>query len=376
MRKRFYLIILLSSVVFIAMYAWHWRTKTHPPLLPTPPPIPQESLYPSSPLPTPTPTDGRADADEKSKKEMAALKKNRRMLARLKRQMLSQLEKPSATDRMLETGATAPLIPEVAPSTAPAAPDLRQEGRNQRKQLPLGVALWDRIKVYEGPLDLDVLYVMQTGDFVKVYPDSLNNPRTHIHPGVDIYLAATSKEIRPAGLHLPDVGGWVDRSQIHIFPPEQAQQFTSGVDPMTLGNDPNFSTVAFYERALKNPDPVVHRVIGPRLIAILSIHEDYLLSWGALYRDYDPKIRSATLASLRQRGVGHNRIIIEDLISRLAELTKTKAQGEQEAEVITILAILEESRHPRVPAALEGFRDSWQKTQSSRVLEGLEAAMK
>jgi hypothetical protein len=139
------------------------------------------------------------------------------------------------------------------------------------------------------------------------------------------------------------------------------------VDPVTLGNDPSFSTLDFYDRAMKNPDPVVHRVIGPRMIALVSLHEDYSSSWKQLYRDPDPKIRDAALANLRERGVANSRLIIEDLIRRLAELTQEKAEGERELEVLSILGILEDSHHPRVKAAMQSFEESWKDTQSDAI---------
>ncbi len=213
---------------------------------------------------------------------------------------------------------------------------------------------------------------MQTGDFVRVYAEDSGGERAHVHPGLDIYLALTSRDRRAAGERLPDQAGWIEKSNIQIFEAEQARQFTESVEPVTLGHDPSFSTLDFYGRAMKNPDLVVHRVVGPRLIETVGMHEDYdVSSWGALTRDRDPKIRSATLAALRQRGVGGSREIIEDLITRLSELTRGRAEGETEAEVLAILSVLKESRHPRVPTALQSFVESWKGTQSARVVEAL-----
>lgn len=266
-----------------------------------------------------------------------------------------------------------PVATDPAPPIAPPparTPDKRAAGREQRKLLPLGVVLWDDAPIYDAPSRGQVLYRMHTGDFVKVY--ATESPgRYHVHPGVDIYLAATSKAIETAGNRFPDVDGWIDRQNLHIFPPEEAKEFTQDTDPVTLGAGPDFSTVEFYRRALRNEDPVVHRVIGPRFIELLSIHEDYLPEWSALFRDPDAKIRSVTLAALRERGVGNSREIIEDMIRRLAELTRRRAEREDEAEVLSILAILEKSGHPRVPTALESFRDSWEKTQSAAVQNAL-----
>ncbi len=358
MKLRFVFLALLT-VTLLALAVFWWPQPVAP--------QPDISLSTGTPATTPSPAPNKLPLSSN--------------LTALKNQMLAQLTPPQKKPRLLDL--PAPPIeetPSPAPTTA-ATPDARQKGRTERKDLPLGVVLFDHTPVYKKASGSDVFYTMETGDFVKVVPTNVvstsdETARLQVHPGEDIYLAATSKEIKPAGERFPDADCWIERKDLFIFEPEQAKQFTSGVDPMTLGTDPNFSTVAFYERALKNPDPVVHRVIGPRLIAILSVHEDYLFSWGTLYRDPDSKIRSVTLSALRQRGVGNSRHIIEDLIKRLADLTTVPAQGETEAEVITILAILEESHHPRVPVALQGFEETWKQTQSDKVMESLRSAMR
>jgi hypothetical protein len=239
-------------------------------------------------------------------------------------------------------------------TTAPAVPlDARAQGRKKREPLPLGVILRDNVSVRKTPGGSS-LYTMSTGDFVKVYPDS-NDDWVHAHPGVDIYLAATSKEIETAGNRFPDKAGWVDRSQLQVFGPERAKEFTQATEPITLGRD-NFSTVDFYERAFKNPDPVVHRVVGPRLIGLLSLHEDYSSAWGRLYRDPDEKIRAVTLATLRERGAGKSAPLIEDLISRLIEL-KSKGGTDSDPEVALITDILKESGSPRAQNALKSLSE-------------------
>jgi len=192
-----------------------------------------------------------------------------------------------------------------------------------------------------------------------------------IHPAAEIYLAATSKKTEVAGTLYPDVDGFVERRDVHVFDAQEVKEFTETTDPVTLGNDPNFSSVTFYETAFKNPDPVVHRVIGPRMISLLSIHEDYLSSWGTLYRDPDSKIRSLTLAALKKRGVGRSTLTVEDLITRLSELTTEKARGEAGAEVMTILNILKEAHHPRVPQALATYTETWEQTQEPSIVQAL-----
>jgi len=227
-------------------------------------------------------------------------------------------------------------------------------GRKQRELLPLGVILWDNVPIYKEEKGGDVLYRMSTGDFVKVYADP-HPERLRIHPGVDVYLAFTSKEIETAGNRFPDAAGWIDKTQLHVFQPERAKEFTQSVDPVTLGAG-DFSTVDFYERAFKNPDPVVHRVIGPRLMQLLSLHEDYSSAWGRLYRDPDEKIRALTLATLRERGVGKSLPLIEDLITRLIDL-KSKNRRENEPEIAQIVAILKASGSPRAQNALGGLAE-------------------
>ena len=248
----------------------------------------------------------------------------------------------------------------------------RAKGRQKRASLPLGIVLHDKSPVYENPTNKKVRYTMMTGDFVRVFPDTASeNGFIKVQPGVDLYLAQTSKQFEAAGNRFPDRAGWIRSSDIQIFNPTQAIEFTQQTTPVTLGADPSFSTLSFYERAMKNPDPVVHRVMGPRLISILSIAEGYIDAWEALIRDHDSKIRSVTLAYLRKQGVGNSRGLIEDLIKRLAELTQKRAQGEGEAEVLQILAILKESQHPRVPVALQSFHNSWPQTQNKAILTAL-----
>ncbi len=257
--------------------------------------------------------------------------------------------------------------------------DPRAVGRKKREGLPMGVVLWDDVPVFESVDGKKELFRMMTGDMVRVFPDAnLDLPdgrqadRVRVQPGLDVYLAATTKETRPAGERFPDRDGWVKKSDIRVFEPEDAKEYLMEVSPVTLGNDPAFSTLRFYDRAMKNPDPVVHRVVGPRLIALVLLHEDYSTSWAALYRDRDPKIRDAALSALNERGVANNRQLIEDLILRLTELTKTRAQGETEQEVLSILNMLKNSGHPRVPAALASFREAWKDNQSAAILEALD----
>jgi len=270
--------------------------------------------------------------------------------------------------------------PKVSPSPralpVPQKNDNRAKGRKKRLRLPLGVILWDETDIYEGPEEEDLIaYVMKTGDFAKVYEDEPATGRLRIHPGVDLYLALTSRKVEIAGNQLPDADGWVEKKNIHVFAPDQAVAFTQGTEPITLGKDPRFSTIAFYERAFKNPDPVTHRVIAPRLIHLLSLHEDYSTAWKNLYRDKDSKIRSVTLASLHERGIGNSREMVEDLLSRLVELTRTRAQGEREVEVISIINIFSESEHPRALSGLESLLESWQGNQNENILSTLRAAL-
>ena len=254
--------------------------------------------------------------------------------------------------------------------------DDRAKGREKRKHLPLGVILWDKTKAFKDKTSRKSIYTMTSGDFVRVFSKEPYSKRVQVQPGVDLYLAATSKQFEAAGHHLPDKSAWVERNQIQIFNPKQAIEFTQGTAPMTLGLEPTFSSLAFYERAMKNTDPVVHRVIGPRLIELVSLHEDYSSSWKTLYRDPDSKIRSVCLAVLKERGIGNNRPIIEDLIKRLAELTRVRVQGESEAEALSILGILEDSQHPRIPAALQGFIETWSQTQNQPLLTKARSILK
>lgn len=279
---------------------------------------------------------------------------NQDELERLKKEMEAQLAESEPSNRTLPVPKIKPEKKAPAPKPMTAEQKVRAEGRKKRELLPLGVVLWDNIPIYKDADGKQTLYRMSTGDFVKVYTDA-NANRWRIHPGVDVYLAITSKEIETAGNRFPDVAGWIDKAQLHVFQPERAKEFTQSADPITLGSD-DFSTVDFYERAFKNPDPVVHRVIGPRLIELLSLHEDYSSAWGRLYRDPDEKIRAVTLASLRERGVGKSAPLIEDLITRLIEL-KSKNRDENDPETSQITAILKESGSPRAENALRSLSE-------------------
>lgn len=253
---------------------------------------------------------------------------------------------------------------------------VRAEGRKKRESLPMGVVLWNNVPVYDGAQGTKKIFDMATADLVRVFPDGTGE-RLHIQPGLDIFLAATTKKVAPAGMNLPDRDGWVDKSKVHVFDPDEARAFLMELEPMTVGNDPNYSTVDFYDRAIKNSDPVIHRVIAPRLIALLELHDEYdVSSWAPLYRDRDSKIRDAALASLRERGVGKSRPMVDDLITRLAELTRTRATGETELEVLTVLRILNASGVPQVPVALQSFVESWKSTQSERLNKALADSLK
>lgn len=276
-----------------------------------------------------------------------------------------------------DDGAKAPAPEEIIPETPETAEaKARAEGRRQRGTFPIGVILVDETPASRSANSRDPLYRFTTGDFVRVIERGPGAQRVRVHPGLDVYLAATSRDVKPAGERLPDLPGWVDADSVYVFETDQAKDFLETVEPVTLGHDPNFSTLAFYERAMKNPDPVVHRVIAPRFMAILGIHEDYQGSWGTLIRDRDPKIRSLALSEMRQRGVGNSRPIIEDLIVRVQQLTRTRARGVREAEVMAILDILRDSGHPRVKAALQGFVDDWKGTQGEALNQALAEIVK
>jgi hypothetical protein len=236
----------------------------------------------------------------------------------------------------------------------------------------MGVVLNDNTPVYTTADGWDLLCELQTGDLISPLPVEDNKGRRKIRPRVDVFLAATTRMTESAGRKYPSAVGWVDGSKIQILSAEQAVDYTQKTDAFTLAEDPNFSMVDFYTRAMKNPDPAVHRIVGARLIALVSLHEDYNSSWIQLYRDPDPRLRSLALSTLRERGVGRSRLIVEDLIARLTELTKNRATGDEETEVILILDILKASGHSRVPSAFASFREGWAGKQNQRILDGLQ----
>ncbi|MCG3204211.1 MAG: hypothetical protein KCHDKBKB_00921 [Elusimicrobia bacterium] len=298
-------------------------------------------------------------------------------LEKTKNEMLAYLNQTEAPNRRLILPSTPNEVEETAKAPPSSPPPLtpRAIGRKKRQGLPMGVVLWDNVPVYDSVEKKRVIFSLRSGDVVRVFDD--NAPSlAHVQPGLDIYLAATTKETQPAGEFLPDQDGWVEKTNLHVFEPDAAKEFVMETTPVTLGNDTDFSTFDFYDRAMKNPDPVVHRMIGPRMIALVLLHEDYSSSWATLYRDQDPRIRDAALAALNERGVGDNRELIEDLILRLTELTKFKAKGETELEVLSLLGVLKASQHPRVPAALASFKEDWEKTQSPALNEALQQILK
>jgi hypothetical protein len=216
---------------------------------------------------------------------------------------------------------------------------------------------------------------MRTGDMVRVYHEGKSSGWIHIHPGVDVYLYATSKNIEAAGENYVDQEVWIKADNLQVLKPQEAVLFTETTQPVTMGRDPDFSTLNFYERAMKNPDPVVRQIVGPRLIDLISYHNEYMNLWTQLYRDPDSRVRSLSLASLKKRGVGNSRLVIEDLIKRLSELTRGKARGEQEAEAIMIIEILADSQHPRALVALQGYEEAWAGTQSIELRRALHQAL-
>jgi hypothetical protein len=337
--------------------------------------IPQE---PPAPIIAPPPTTAPVF-------ETAVSSSSPDSIEKIKEEMLVQLKEEKSPARALKIPSKRQTKRRVKKSTpkTPAPPNIntpRAQGRKARTLLPLGVILWNRVAVYESATGNKKIYELQTGDFVRVLTDKeklASNPsRIHIHPGLDVFLLATTKRFEASGEHLPDKSGWVDVSQLQIFSQDGAQEFLMSVEPVTLGPDNSFSTLSFYERAMKNFDPVVHRVIGPRIIALVTLHDDYVTTWSSLIRDHDSKIRAAALSSLKERGLGNNRLLLEDLITRLSELTRIRAQGEQEVEVLTLLNILEDTQHPRVPAALAGFAESWKQTQGNAINEKTQAILK
>ena len=281
------------------------------------------------------------------------------------------LEKKEDSSRTL----TLPVIAKNPPSpplpSLPPPIDIHAKGRQKRKTLPMGIVLWDQVEATEDKEATVPLYTLRTGDILRVYKDSVDPTRIHIHPGVDVYLAEITQNIEAAGQSYPDQDGWVEKSKVQILTDEQAVDFTQTAEPMTLGEDSTFSMISFYERAMKNPDPVVHRIMGPRLLEIVSLHEEYVSSWQSLVRDPDSKIRTYTLAQLRERGIGKSRAILEDLIVRLTELTQNRARDEKEIEVLTILDILKASHHPRVQSVFESFKETWEGKQSQKILDAL-----
>lgn len=328
-------------------------TEAKPAAVPLPPARPDDGAAPGGPAP----------ADDRSAQARRALLDH---LARDLESSTGTVTIPGI-EETLET-AYGPLAP-----PAPTPGDERAARRHERRHLPLGVVLRDGVPALKSPRG-DALYRMLTGDFVRVYPESPAG-FWRAQPGVDIYLAATSKRFEAAGDRFPDTPVFLRRADVQIFKPQAAIEFTRSTEPVTLGNEPGFSTLAFYERAIENPDPVVHRVVGPRLVELLSVHEDYLAVWSRLLRDHDAMIRAATLSALRRRGVAGNRGIIEDLIRRLAELTATRARGDTEAEVLSILAVLAATDHPRVPAALKSFEGTWRDAQGEAVNDALKGIL-
>lgn len=226
------------------------------------------------------------------------------------------LDKPAATSqRTLDIPTPLPEESPVKPKplVPPSMPSVRR-----------GLVLWD-----------DPLSGLRTGDLIPV-DESTTNPK------------------------------------IQVLTPEQADVFINETIPMTLGTDPSFSMLDFYHRAMANPDPEIHKIIAGRLIYLISLHDEYSSTWTGILRDRDPGIRSLAIATLAKRGLGRSRLIVDDLIQRLTELTKTRATGEKEAEVLAIIDLLKDSGHTRAQSALASFAESWQGKQSEAVLKALQ----
>lgn len=291
----------------------------------------------------------------------------------LKNQINILLQQSESTERTLALP-NPPAAPTELKKRA-AGEDKQEEKKPPEADPPppqiIGVVLADKIPVYTTNEGWDILCSLQTGDLISPLSLKPVNNRIQIKPRVDVFLAATTQLTESAGSRYPNTAGWIEPSQIQILDPDRAEDYTQGIEAFTLGEDPNFSMVDFYTRAMKNPDRAVHRIVGARLIALVSLHEDYNSSWIQLYRDPDPRLRSLALSTLRQRGVGHSRLIVDDLIARLAELTKIRATGDEETEVLLILDILKASQHSRVPSAFASFREAWAGKQSQKIMDSL-----
>ena len=352
---------LAFAIALLAAGYWFWRSGRVPAGDREPAPPASPFALPASPRPAPRSPQATKPAEPPD------------ALERLRTGLRTLLGEDAPAPRPLDLPPVP--SPEPDPTAAPEpSPDTRARGRAEREHLPLAVALGDGVTVRSAPAG-EALYALRTGDFVRVYAGEESGGWIRVHPGVNVFLAETTGRTEPAGTALPDRAGWVSRAEVHVFDRRQAELFTETAEPVTLGDDPTFSMLSFYERAMANPDPVVHRVMGPRVINIISLHDDYVESWSALLRDRDSKIRSVTLAAIKRRGVGGHRWLMEDLIQRLADLTATRATGEREAEVLAILAILNDAEHPRVPAALQSFLGTWSGTQGPAVLAAARAML-
>lgn len=289
-----------------------------------------------------------------------------------KKQIEAEMDRLLGKSETQQRTLAIPTHPSDHPTATPAptpSPSQSAERTTPPPPVTMGIVLLDKTPVYDSAQAATPLFTMETGDLVEVKPDPMTSGRLKARPRVDVFLAATTQHTEAAGSRYPDRLVWMPAERLQVLPIDQAVEYTQESEPMTLGNnDPNFSTYDFYTRAMKNPDPAIHRIVGARLIALVSLHEDYSPSWKPLYRDPDPKVRSLALATIRSRGVRRSRSMVDDMIARVNELTQVRANGEDEEEAVLLVEVLKDSGQPRALEALASFRESWAGKQSDRLI--------
>ncbi len=166
----------------------------------------------------------------------------------------------------------------------------------------MGIVLTDATPAFGSSQSTEPLFQLQTGDLLEVKSETPTSGRVSARARVDVFLAATTQLTESAGSRYPDRIVWIPVDRLQILPKDQAVEYTQHMDPITLGNnDPTFSTYDFYLRAMKNPDRTIHRIVGARLVGLVSLHDEYSEIWTLLNRDLDPEVRSLAMTAYQKQ---------------------------------------------------------------------------
>jgi hypothetical protein len=220
----------------------------------------------------------------------------------IEQEMNRLLSRPESSERTLAVPPTPkPSIKAPSNEISTVADTNSQNEPDPPPPVPMGVVLLDQTPAYAAVNSTSSVMTLRTGDLLEIKPETAQAGRLQGRTHVDVLIAGKRSTIVTAGTHYPDRLLWLSSPSVQVLPIEQAITYTRSTELITLGNDPDFSTFDFYLRALKNPDPVVHRIVGARLVRLLSLHQEYNPTWEVLIHDSDPYIADLALKWSQKR---------------------------------------------------------------------------